>query len=187
MASVRFPRGEGYGVPLDSSLKMLQLGASERLVETGRPTVVIWAAGSCVYPAVEAAKDLEKLGVIVDVVNARFIKPLDVNALLRDAGRAKLIVTVEENAVIGGLGSAVLEALAENNKIIPVVNLGIPDQFIEHGAQSRLRAESEIDQGSIVRKTLERLESLSLTPGKKTGAKEVVKSKTPENETRITH
>jgi 1-deoxy-D-xylulose-5-phosphate synthase len=173
LASVRFPRGEGYGVSLDSKLEMLPLGKSERLVMQLHPDVVIWAAGSTVYPAVEAAKDLRIKGVAAEVVNARFIKPLDVEALARDAQKAKLIITVEENAVIGGLGSAVLEALAERNLQVPVLNLGIPDRFIEHGSQVRLRSECRIDRKSIAEETLKRLEAI--TNGKGTSKTETTK------------
>jgi 1-deoxy-D-xylulose-5-phosphate synthase len=157
-SAVRFPRGEGYGVALDSKLQMLPLGKSEKLLNHIKPEVVIWAAGSCVYPALEAGKELQAMGIGCEVVNARFIKPLDTEALLKDATRAKLIVSVEENAVIGGLGSAVLEALASNAQTMPVLNLGLPDEFIEHGSLGRLRAYSKIDQKSIVAETLKRLE-----------------------------
>ncbi|MDZ4678643.1 MAG: 1-deoxy-D-xylulose-5-phosphate synthase [Oligoflexia bacterium] len=161
LASVRFPRGEGYGVALDSKLQMLPLGKCEKLINHIKPEVIIWAAGSCVYPALEAGKELQAMGVACEVVNARFIKPLDIEVLLKDASRAQLIVSVEENAVIGGLGSAILEGLATHQVMIPVLNLGLPDEFIEHGSLGRLRTYCHIDQKSIVNDTLKRLEKIS--------------------------
>jgi 1-deoxy-D-xylulose-5-phosphate synthase len=160
LVAVRFPRGEGLGVALDSQLKMLPLGKSEKLVHHIQPEVCIWAAGSTVQAAVAAAKELRAAGIGCEVVNSRFIKPLDTEALLKDAVRVSLIVTVEENAVVGGLGSAVLESLAKNNMNIPVLNLGIPDEFIEHGNQNRLREYCHIDQKSIVTDTKKRLEQI---------------------------
>ena len=192
LASVRFPRGEGYGVPLDSKLQMLPLGKSEKLLSVAgglnaAMDVVIWAAGSCVYPAVEAAKELRAGGIGVEVVNARFIKPLDKEALFKDAARAKLVVTVEENAVVGGLGAAVLEALAAKNLTVPVLNLGIPDEFIDHGSQGRLRSYCHIDKKSIVVDVLKRLEML--IPNKT--AMEIPKKKeiaeTPKPTLTVTH
>jgi len=160
LAAVRFPRGEGFGVALDSQLEMLPLGKCERLVAHVQPEVVIWASGSAVYVAVEAAKEIKAGGVACEVVNARFIKPLDADALIKDAERARLIVTVEEGAIVGGLGAAVLETLASRNVSFPVLNLGIPDEFIEHGSQNSLRRYSGIDQRGIVNQTIRRLELL---------------------------
>jgi 1-deoxy-D-xylulose-5-phosphate synthase len=186
LASVRFPRGEGYGVALDSKLQMLPLGKAERLLIASKPLVSIWAAGSCVYTALEAGKELQTLGVSCEVVNARFIKPLDTDALARDAAQVKLFITVEENSVVGGLGGAVLEALAEKNLSIPVVNLGIPDEFIEHGSVGRLRAYCQIDQIGIVAATLKRLERLALHKVT-VKVKEPVKHEAPSPSSNLTH
>ncbi len=160
LVAVRFPRGEGLGVSLDSQLKMLLLGKSEKLIQHIEPEVCIWAAGSCVSPALGAAKELRSKGIACEVVNARFIKPLDSDALIKDSNRVKLIVTVEEGAVIGGLGAAVLETLAVNNISMPVLNLGIPDEFIEHGNQSRLREYSHIDEKGIVSEVRKRMDKI---------------------------
>jgi 1-deoxy-D-xylulose-5-phosphate synthase len=171
LVSVRFPRGEGYGVVMDSKLKMLPLGKSERLLARQDAVVSIWAAGSCVYPALEAAQELLKHGIACEVVNARFIKPIDEEALLLDAARMKLIVTVEENAAVGGLGGAVLEKLAHHSKLVPVMSLGLPDEFIEHGNQNKLRAYCSIDKAGIVSSTMARLEEInSQQPKLKEGA-----------------
>jgi 1-deoxy-D-xylulose-5-phosphate synthase len=175
LVSVRFPRGEGLGVALDSQLKSLPLGKSEKLVHHIQPEVCIWAAGSTVQAAVAAAKDLRASGIGCEVVNARFIKPLDTEALLKDAAKVSLIVTVEENAIVGGFGSAVDECFAKNNISTPILNLGIPDEFIEHGNQNRLREYCHIDQKSIVTDTKRRLEQIKLkfVPKKAPGTLEV--------------
>ena len=96
------------------------------------------------------------MGIQCEVVNARFVKPLDEEALLQDAKKTNLIVSVEEGAVAGGLGSAILETLAANGLNTPVLNLGIPDEFIEHGAVKRLHAYCEIDVNSIVKLVAEK-------------------------------
>jgi 1-deoxy-D-xylulose-5-phosphate synthase len=156
--AVRFPRGEGVGATLDKEFKMLALGKSQKVFSLGKtPLVTIWAAGSCVWPAVAAAKELEKSGVIVDVVNARFIKPLDAQALIDDARKSKLIVSIEENSIIGGLGSAILETLASENIQTPTILLGVPDTFIEHATQSDQRALCHLDSPSIVKEILKKL------------------------------
>ncbi len=158
MVAVRFPRGEGYGGPLDSIFRMLPLGKSERLIQHIEPEVCIWAAGSCVASAVAAAKELRSKGIACEVVNARFIKPLDKEALVTDATRVKLMVSVEEGTVVGGLGAAILETLAKLNISLPVLNLGIPDEFIEHGNQDRLRELSNIDVKGIVAEVKKRMD-----------------------------
>lgn len=166
LSAVRFPRGAGVGVPLDTQLQMLELGKSEKVFEVKgknkKPFVIIWAAGSRVYPSITAAKELTSLGIPTEVVNARFIKPLDLKALLKDVSRCHLIATVEEGAVLGGLGSAVLESLSAQSIQHPVLNLGIPDQFIEHGSLPKLYSQCDIDTKSIVTKIIARLEKLEI-------------------------
>ncbi|MBK9293843.1 MAG: 1-deoxy-D-xylulose-5-phosphate synthase [Oligoflexia bacterium] len=163
LASVRFPRGEGVGVKLDDELKMLELGKSEKLIEHEHSLVSIWAAGNMVKTACDVAESLLlKQGLLCDVVNARFIKPLDDAALLKDAEKTKLIVTLEENAVKGGLGSEILESLAAQNIVMPVLNLGIPDEFIEHGAVKRLYEYCELSPKQVEQAIIERLKTLVL-------------------------
>ncbi len=187
LASVRFPRGEGYGVSLDTQFKMIPLGKSEKLLRHENPTVVLWAAGSCVYPTIEAGRELQSRGVGCEVVNARFIKPLDAQALFHDASCAKLIVTIEENSVKGGLGSAVLEALAEKSVIVPVLNLGVPDEFVEHGSVANLKSACQIDRNGIIKCVLSKIEKLSVenikleTLVKSIQAKKEIPSVTPSH------
>lgn len=87
-----------------------------------------------VYPAIEAAKRLEEKGIAADVINARFIKPLDEKLILEAAGAADLVVTVEEGTLIGGFGSAVGEILSNKR----ILRIGFPDTFIEHGKREEI-------------------------------------------------
>ncbi len=158
--AVRFPRGEGLGVKLDSELKMLPLGKAEKVLVDPNATVVIWAAGVCVAQALAAAAILKNKNILCEVVNARFIKPLDESLLVQTASslsKTALVVTVEENSIIGGLGSAVLESLARNNISIPVLTLGVSDEFVEHGTQESLRHKSQIDAEGIAFSILKRM------------------------------
>lgn len=147
--ALRYPRGAGYGVPLDKKMECLAIGKGELLREGTDLTIV--AIGSTVMPAVKAAEQLAEQGISAGVVNARFIKPLDADLIL---GQAKAtggrIVTVEENVLQGGFGSAVLELLQDNGMSqVKVKRLGIPDQYIEQGTQAQLRKDVGIDAEGI--------------------------------------
>jgi len=146
--SLRYPRGAGFGVDLDKDIEELPIGSGERL--SGGRDVAIIAIGTTVYPALEAATLLEKDGIGVTVVNARFVKPLDRELILSVARECGAIVTVEENALQGGFGSAVLELLsAERITGLKVKRIGIPDRFIEHGTQAQLRSMLGLDAAGI--------------------------------------
>jgi len=146
--ALRYPRGAGYGVEMDSELKSLEIGKGELLVEGG--DVCIVAIGSTVYPALQAAETLKERGISAGVVNARFVKPLDAELILSVAGKTGRIVTVEENALQGGFGSAVLELLFDNGRHdVKIKRLGIPDQYVEHGSQAQLRKDLGIDAEGI--------------------------------------
>jgi len=144
----RYPRGTGQGVPLDAELKSIPLGTGELLAE-GDDLVLI-AIGATVYPALEAAAHLHELGIRAAVINARFVKPLDRELILRWVRLTGCVVTVEENALQGGFGTAVLELLEEERLTgIRVKRLGIPDRYIEQGSQAQLRANLGIDAAGI--------------------------------------
>ena len=146
--SLRYPRGAGFGVDLDKDIEELPIGSGERL--SGGRDVAIIAIGTTVYPALEAATLLEKDGIGVTVVNARFVKPLDRELILSVARECGAIVTVEENALQGGFGSVVLELLsAERITGLKVKRIGIPDRFIEHGTQAQLRSMLGLDAAGI--------------------------------------
>ena len=145
--AIRYPRGAGLGVPLDEEFLSIPIGTAEVLRWGDHAAIV--AIGNTVAPALQAAENLEQNNIQCTVVNSRFIKPLDMQLLLDCASRVQVVVTVEENVLHGGFGSAVLEALSEHGSRVPVVRLGIPDLFIEHGSQKLLRARYGIDAEGI--------------------------------------
>jgi 1-deoxy-D-xylulose-5-phosphate synthase len=156
-AAVRYPRGCGEGVPLSSELTKLPIGKGEMLLE-GEDVLLI-PVGNRVYPALEAAKGLEKVGIHAAVLNPRFIKPLDAELIEEWAVKTQHIVTIEENVKSGGFGSAVLELLAQKGLYSCKVKiLGLPDKFVEHGAQAILRKICKIDTPAIIKATIELLE-----------------------------
>lgn len=149
--AVRYPRGAGYGIDLAGEIAAFEIGKGEILREGADVTIL--AIGSTVYPSVAAAENLAVKGVDAEVVNARFVKPLDEELIVRSALKTGKVVTVEENALQGGFGSAVLELLEERQLLadITIRRLGIPDRFIEHGPQDLLRREIGIDAEGIAR------------------------------------
>jgi 1-deoxy-D-xylulose-5-phosphate synthase len=136
--AVRYPRGAGAGVPATCTLDALPFGKGE-MRRTGK-RIAILAFGTLLYPALQAAQNLD-----ATVVNMRWAKPLDVELLLQVAAGHEALVTVEEGAVMGGAGSAVLEALAAAGMAKPLLQLGLPDQFIEHGDPVKLLALQGLD------------------------------------------
>ena len=148
-AAIRYPRGNGHGVDISSAPKLIEVGKSETL-RTGKDATIL-AYGSMVYPAVEAAETLAKSGVQATVINARFVKPLDADAILAAAENTGLIVTVEEAYLAGGFGSAVLELLEEKGMqdAVKVVRLGVPDEIVTHGDPKALLAGYGLDANGI--------------------------------------
>ncbi len=147
--ALRYPRGNGYGVPLDQDLKLLPIGKAELLRE-GADGVLV-ALGSMVYPALDAAADLASEGLDLSVVNARFVKPLDAELLLQLVKRFGRLVILEENALQGGFGTAVLELLEEQGVQAQVLRIGYPDQYVEQGEQHELRAMHGLDKEGIAK------------------------------------
>ncbi len=147
--AIRYPRGKVKSlISHPSSLIPFKIGKAEILRE-GKDVALI-ALGNTVYPSIRAAERLEKEGISVMVVNARFIKPLDHNLISSVALTVPRIITIEDNALQGGFGSAVLEFLNEvevNN--VTVRRLGIPDAFIEQGQQNELRKIYGLDEEGI--------------------------------------
>lgn len=148
-AAVRYPRGNGFGVPLDPDIKTIPIGEAELLRDGDQ--VVVLALGTLAHVALEAAHTLGEEGISAAVVNARFAKPLDTTRILALARRCKAVVTVEEAAAAGGFGSAVLEALAAAGVSVPVHCLAIPDQIVEHGDPVAIRASFGLDAEGIAR------------------------------------
>ena len=140
--AVRYPRGAGAGVPVQASLAGLPFGKGEMRLQGEQ--IAILAFGTLLYPALAVG---EKLGL--SVVNMRWAKPLDAELLLQVARSHAAIVTVEDAAMMGGAGSAVQEALQAAGVVLPVLSLGLPDLFIEHGEPAKLMSMHGLDAGGI--------------------------------------
>ncbi|MFP8873756.1 MAG: 1-deoxy-D-xylulose-5-phosphate synthase [Myxococcota bacterium] len=130
-AAIRYPRGAGLGVPMDPDIKAVSIGESE-LLRDGSDVALI-AVGSTVHVAMDAAADLAGDGISAAVLNARFVKPMDENAIASLARRCASVMTIEEHSAMGGFGGAVLEVLAAHGVQVPTRCLGVPDRLIEHG------------------------------------------------------
>ncbi|KMW48792.1 1-deoxy-D-xylulose-5-phosphate synthase [Ralstonia insidiosa] len=154
--AVRYPRGAGTGVAVQQTLEPLPLGKAEvRRVSTAPAgqRVAILAFGSMVAPASAAAERLD-----ASVVNMRFVKPLDVACVLEMARTHDYVVTVEEGCVMGGAGSACVEALAAAGVATPVLQLGLPDRFVDHGDHAALLAQCGLDANGILASIRERFD-----------------------------
>ncbi|HET6565276.1 MAG TPA: 1-deoxy-D-xylulose-5-phosphate synthase [Xanthomonadales bacterium] len=141
-AAVRYPRGKGPGVIAETSMSAIPIGQSVRLRQGKRLAILAW--GSMVQPCVSVA---QKLGA--SLVNMRFIKPLDEAAIRQAANEHEYLVTVEENAVAGGAGSGVNELLVRIGLNLPVLNIGLADDFIEHGTREECLALAQLDEAGI--------------------------------------
>ncbi len=149
--AIRYPRGEGVGLPITGPLQLLPIGVSE-LLRSGSD-VTIATVGPAAWEALRAAEELSKSGIECGVVNARFVKPLDKETILTLAFRSGRLVTIEENALAGGFGSAVLEAIDQMGLTgLRVERIGLPDRFVEHGPQALFRAMFDLDAEGIVRR-----------------------------------
>ncbi|MGZ8209029.1 MAG: 1-deoxy-D-xylulose-5-phosphate synthase [Burkholderiales bacterium] len=155
-AAVRYPRGSGPGVALQHEMRTLAIGKGEvrreRAGMEGTRKVALLAFGSMVQPSLKAAETLD-----ATVANMRFVKPLDEALVLDLAARHDLIVTVEENVVAGGAGSAVLEALEQHGVQVPVLQIGLPDRFIDQGDPGIQLAECGLTAEGIVQAVRARL------------------------------
>ncbi len=140
--AVRYPRGVGAGVQATCTLDALPFGKGEIRRQGQRLAILVF--GTLLYPALQAAEKLN-----ATVVNMRWAKPLDVALLLQVAAGHEALVTLEEGAIMGGAGSAVLEALAAAGLTKPVLQLGLPDLFIEHGDPAKLMAMQGLDAVGI--------------------------------------
>jgi len=145
--AIRYPRGAGVGVALDTELSALPIGKAELLANG--VDAAIFALGSTVNPALAAEELLKEQGIDCAVVNARFVKPLDTEMVLGLARKVRAIITVEENVLQGGFGSAVIEALQDAGNTVRVHRIGIPDKFIEQGTQKQLRLTYGLDAEGI--------------------------------------
>jgi 1-deoxy-D-xylulose-5-phosphate synthase len=144
--AVRYPRGSGPGVAIEAEMRALPVGRGEiRREGKRRPhRVAILAFGSMLHPALAAAEELD-----ATVANMRFVKPLDADLILKLAREHDALVTVEENVVAGGAGSGVSELLAAGEVAVPMLHLGLPDRFLDHGEPAVLLAEAGLDAKGI--------------------------------------
>ena len=142
-AAVRYPRGAGPGVEIAKEMQALPLGKGELRRQGSR--IVILAFGSMLKPALEAAGELN-----ATVANMRFVKPLDEALVKQLALQYALLVTIEENSVMGGAGSAVAECLAAAGLVRPLLHLGLPDKFVDHGDSALLLAQLGLDKAGLV-------------------------------------
>ena len=157
--ALRYPRGPGIGVILEKDIRPIPIGKAQILKQG--PDVLILAIGRSVCEALAAHSGLSAMGISATVVNCRFLKPLDVELINDLAKKIPRIITVEENVRQGGFGSAVLEALNESGiSGYQLERIGIPDTFVEHGAQDILRSKYGLDAPAII-ETAKRLVAFS--------------------------
>jgi 1-deoxy-D-xylulose-5-phosphate synthase len=159
-SAVRYPRGNGPGVSVDAEPKPLVIGKGRIVREAlgrRRPRVALLGFGCMVSTALEVAEILDAV-----VADMRFVKPLDIELILDLAQENDLLVTLEDNARLGCAGSAVNELLAAHHQQVPVLNLGLPDQFVEHGTREELLALLGLDASGVLRAIQKRLRAKDL-------------------------
>jgi 1-deoxy-D-xylulose-5-phosphate synthase len=148
-AAVRYPRGAGVGAAISTTLEAWPWGKG--VLRRQGKRIAILAFGSLLHPALQAA---ENLGATV--ADMRFIKPLDADLVLELARSHEALVTIEEGCVMGGAGSAVLECLAAGDALVPVLQLGLPDRFVEHGDVGQLMAQCGLNAAGIEKSIVQR-------------------------------
>ncbi|HEY9673471.1 MAG TPA: 1-deoxy-D-xylulose-5-phosphate synthase [Waterburya sp.] len=146
--AMRFPRGNGYGVPLmEEGWEPLPIGKAE-ILRHGDDVLMV-GYGTMVHTAMQAAEILSEHGIEATVINARFAKPLDTELMLPLAQRIGRVVTLEEGCVIGGFGSGLAEALLDHNVAVPVMRLGVPDLLVEHAKPEESKADLGLTPAQI--------------------------------------
>ena len=148
--AVRYPRGTGPGATVKPHPVALPIGKAE-IISDG-DEVAIFGLGALLPLGQQLAAELRQQGFSAAVINPRFVKPLDRDVLAEYARRVGVIVTLEDHVLMGGFGSAVLEALSEMQLEVPVVRIGWPDRFIEHGKVDQLRAKYGISVEAAMEK-----------------------------------
>jgi 1-deoxy-D-xylulose-5-phosphate synthase len=152
--AMRFPRGNGYGVPLmEEGWEPLEIGKGE-IIRQGDDVLIV-SYGTMVNSGLQAAEILSEHGIEATVINARFAKPLDTELILPLAKQIGRVVTLEEGCVMGGFGSAVLEALQDANILVPVKRIGIPDILVDHATPDESKAELGLTSRQIAETVLQ--------------------------------
>lgn len=146
--AMRYPRGNGVGVPLmDEGWEPIEIGKGE-ILRRGDDLLLL-GYGTQVYPALQVAEILNEHGINATVINARFVKPLDTELIVPLAKRIGKVVTVEEGCLMGGFGTAVLEALQEHNVHVPVKRFGVPDILVDHATSDQSKASLGLNSSQI--------------------------------------
>jgi len=153
-SAVRYPRGCGVGTPIAKNFATLPIGEAE--VRRSGQKVAFLVFGTLLNDVLSVAEQLD-----ATVINMRFVKPLDVEKVNAAAMQHQLLVTVEEGCIMGGAGSAVNETLHAQGKTVAVLNLGLPDKFIEHGSQAALLAQCGLSRAGILQAVQQRLMQLA--------------------------
>jgi len=166
-AAVRYPRGTGPGVAINPEMHALPVGRGEVRRTASRRThrVALLAFGPMLQPALQAAEELD-----ATVANMRFVKPLDADLIRKLAHEHDLVVTIEENVIAGGAGSGVAEELAAAGIAVPILHLGLPDHFIDHGDPAFLLAHVGLDAKGIAAAVAARLDARPPQPWAKPAA-----------------
>ncbi len=165
--AIRYPRGTGPGVAVKPKPELIPIGKAQ-VVKHGTQVVVL-GLGALLPMAEEVAKELEAKGYSTAVINPRSVKPLDIDTISFFARSADLVITMEDHVLAGGFGSAVLEELSNVGIQVPVVRIGWPDAFVDHGKPDALRAKAGISVAATVEKALpylEKAKSAAKTPAK---------------------
>ncbi|MBD2244158.1 1-deoxy-D-xylulose-5-phosphate synthase [Nostoc sp. FACHB-888] len=152
--AMRYPRGNGYGVPLmEEGWEPLEIGKGE-ILRTGDDVLIV-AYGTMVYPGMQAAEILSEHGIEATVINARFVKPLDTELILPLAKKIGRVITLEEGCIIGGFGSAIAEALMDADILVPVKRFGVPDVLVDHAEPNESKAELGLTSHQIAERVLQ--------------------------------
>ena len=161
--AMRYPRGNGYGVPLmEEGWEPLEIGKGE-ILRHGDDVLLV-AYGSMVYPSMQTAEILHEHGIEATVVNARFAKPLDTELILPLAEKIGRVVTLEEGCLPGGFGSAVAEALLDADMTIPLARIGIPDILVDHAKPEESKVDLRLTPAQMAEQVLQRFFSKQVAP-----------------------
>ncbi|MEH2121198.1 1-deoxy-D-xylulose-5-phosphate synthase [Nostoc sp.] len=152
--AMRYPRGNGYGVPLmEEGWEPLEIGKGE-ILRTGDDVLIV-GYGTMVYPGMQAAEILSEHGIEATVINARFVKPLDTELILPLAKKIGRVITLEEGCVMGGFGSAIAEALLDADILVPVKRFGVPDVLVDHAEPNESKTELGLTSHQIAERVLQ--------------------------------
>jgi 1-deoxy-D-xylulose-5-phosphate synthase len=160
--AMRYPRGNGVGVPLmEEGWEPIDIGKGE-ILRNGDDILLV-GYGTMVYPALQVAEILSEHGIEATVVNARFVKPLDTDLILPLAQRLGKVVTMEEGCLMGGFGSAVMEALQDNDVVVPVKRFGVPDILVDHAKPDESKADLGLTSSQMAENILKAFFSKQLS------------------------